>query len=398
MATADLALASVARPRAGRAATRTLRVLFMPAPAVGHVFPMVPLAWAFRAAGHEVICVTGGDGLGVSQAGIPVLDALPGRTTRDLYEQFCRDVPELFAPPDGDPVAVLNDRKASIVAAWDPYVDEHVAVAERVGADLVVYDPIFGVGPLVAAKLGIPAAALGFTICRYGPEVLREATAVTFERHGLEVPGAIPTIDLAPPSLVEPPPSRLRMRYVPYNGSIVLPDWILEPPTRPRVAVSFGSLEEAHGSGSLARLAAAADGVDAEFLNASAKPAWLSPAELPPNVRIVGWIPLNALLATCAASIHHGGSGSALTCCALGVPQMALPEGLPDAAAEAELLRVRGAALVLDGDALDAPALQELLADAELRRVAGELRAEIAALPAPAEVVAQLAELAKERP
>jgi UDP:flavonoid glycosyltransferase YjiC (YdhE family) len=373
-----------------------MRVLFLPAPAVGHVFPMVPLAWAFRAAGHEVICVTGGDGLAASQAGIPVLDALPGRTTRDLYEQFVRDLPDLFEPVQGDPVAVLNERKPRIVAAWDPIVDTHVALAERVRPDLVVYDPIFGVGPLAAARLGIPAVALGFTLCRYDPEMLRDLPAgVVFRRHGLEVPDGIPTIDLGPPSLVEGPPSALRMRYVPYNGGAVLPDWLLDPPRRPRVAVSFGSLEQAYGSGGLDRLAAAAGGVDAEFVIVSAEPGRLPPDELPPNVRIVGWIPLNALLPTCAAAMHHGGSGSALTGCALGIPQMAVADGVADPSplAEAELLRRRGAAILLRPEELDADALRSLLGDERLRRAAAELRAEIAALPSPAELVPRLVAL-----
>jgi UDP:flavonoid glycosyltransferase YjiC (YdhE family) len=367
----------------------------MPAPAVGHVFPMVPLAWAFRAAGHDVLCVTGGDGLRVSQAGIPALDSLPGRTTRDLYEQFVRDLPDLFEPARGNPVAALNERKPRIVAAWDPYVDAHVAIAERVAPDLVVYDPIFGVGALVAAKLQIPAVALGFTICRYGPELLRELpAAVAFRRHRVDVPKLIQTIDLAPPSLAEGPPSTLRMRYVPYNGGAVLPEWVLAPPRRPRVAVSFGSLAEAHGSGSLARLAAAAGDVEAEFVIASGDPTRVARGELPPNVRIVGWVPLNALLPTCAAAIHHAGSGSALTCCALGIPQLALPEGLTDASAEAELLRVRGAALVLDGDELGPEALRELLGNDDLRRAARELEEEIGALASPAELVSPLAALA----
>lgn len=371
-----------------------MRVLFMPAPAVGHVFPMVPLAWAFRAAGHEGFCVTAGDGLGVAEAGLAVVDALPGRTTRDLYEHFVANHPDLFVPPEGNPVVALGERKSRIVATWDPFVDAHVEAAERLAPDLVVYDPIFGVGPLVAAKLGIPAVALGFTICRYSPELLRELPAgIAFRRHGLEVPDGIPTIDLAPPSVAEPPASPLAMRYVPYNGGAVLPEWLFEPPQRPRVAVSFGSLEQAHGSGSLARLAAAADAVDAEFVIGSGDPDRVPASELPPNLRIVGWIPLNALLPTCAAAIHHGGSGSALTCCALGIPQLALPEGLTDASAEAELLRLRGAAIVLEGDELDASVLRELLADRDLRRVAAELREEIAELPSPAELVPRLAAL-----
>jgi len=368
-----------------------MRVLFMPAPAVGHSFPMVPLAWALRAAGHEVVCVTAGDGLGLAGAGLAVADALPSVTTQQMYEQFCRDLPDLFVPADGDPVAALNERKSRIVAAWDPYVDAHVDLAERLAPDFVVYDPILGVGALVAARHGIPAVSFNFTLCRYSPELLRELPAgIAFRRHGLEVPAGIETIDLAPPSVVESPGSSISMRYVPYNGGAVLPDWLLEPPQRPRVAVSFGSLEAAHGSGGLARLAAAAAGVDAEFVIATGDPDRVPASELPPNVRILGWMPLNALLQTCTAAVHHGGSGSALTCCALGIPQLALPEGLTDAAAEAELLRRRGAALVLEIDELDSAALHELLDDARLRRVAAELKAEIAALPSPAEIVPML--------
>jgi UDP:flavonoid glycosyltransferase YjiC (YdhE family) len=372
-----------------------VRVVFVAAPAVGHTFPMVPLAWAMRAAGHDVVFVTGGDGLAVSQAGLPAIDALPGRTTRDLYEQFVRDLPQLFTPVEGDPVTCLRARKPAIVAAWDPVVDSHLAMAERARPDLLMYDPIFGVGPLVAARLGVAAVALGFTICRYDPDLLRSPpAAVAFERHRLEVPDDIPTIDLAPPSLVEGPPSPLQLRYIPYNGGAVLPDWLLAPPPRERVAVSFGSLEQAHGSGSLKRLADAAADVDTEFVVAAAEPNPSERGELPPNVRFVGWVPLNALLPTCVAAIHHGGSGSALTCCALGVPQMVLPENIADASAEAELLRVRGVAMVLDNDELNSFTLRELLSDEKLRAASRDVQHEISNLPLPADLVPQLVEIA----
>ncbi|WP_309114588.1 hypothetical protein [Saccharothrix sp.] len=38
-----------------------MKVLFVSAPLVGHVFPMIPLAKALRAAGHEVVLATGAD-------------------------------------------------------------------------------------------------------------------------------------------------------------------------------------------------------------------------------------------------------------------------------------------------------------------------------------------------
>ena len=35
-----------------------MRALFLAAPGIGHAFPMVPLAWALRSAGHEVAVAT----------------------------------------------------------------------------------------------------------------------------------------------------------------------------------------------------------------------------------------------------------------------------------------------------------------------------------------------------
>ena len=368
-----------------------MRILFIAAPAIGHVFPMVPLAWAFRAAGHDVTFITAGDGVAIARAGLPVFDALPGRTTPDMLAGFVRDVPELFAPVRGRPIDEMNKRKPLAIAAWDPYVDAHVTLAERVRPEMVVYDPIFGgVGLLVAAMLEIPAVAHGLSIARYTPELLRDLpAAVAFRRYGLEVPEGIETIDVAPPSLAESPPSDLQMRYVPYNAGGVLPEWLLTIPERPRIAVTFGTLRKTRGFGYAERIVAAAPDVDAEFVVCLGDEEASVFGELPPNVRTTGWIPLNALLRTCSAAIHHGG-GTSLTCCALGIPQMTVPEGSPDLLAEAELLRARGAAHVVHAHELDSAAIGGLLTDDKLRSVAGEIQAEIAALPAPSDLVPRL--------
>ncbi|MFE9117175.1 glycosyltransferase [Streptomyces sp. NPDC007172] len=45
----------------------------------------------------------------------------------------------------------------------------------------------------------------------------------------------------------------------------------------------------------------------------------------PPNVRAVDFVPLNQLLPSCAAIIHHGGAGTFLTALAHGVPQVVVP-------------------------------------------------------------------------
>ncbi|MBM0278811.1 glycosyltransferase, partial [Micromonospora sp. STR1s_6] len=55
-----------------------MRVLIVSAPLVGHVFPLVPLALALRDADHDVLVATGGGGLAVADAGLPVHDVAPG--------------------------------------------------------------------------------------------------------------------------------------------------------------------------------------------------------------------------------------------------------------------------------------------------------------------------------
>jgi UDP:flavonoid glycosyltransferase YjiC (YdhE family) len=367
-----------------------MRVLFLPAPAIGHAFPLVPLAWAFQSAGHEAVFVTGGDGLTVANAGLPVLDALPGRTTGEMLVGFAEALPHLFAPLEGPPLETMNGRKPHIVAAWDPYVDAHVAVASRARPDLVVYDPIFAVGAVVAAVLGVPAVAHAVTITRYDADLVRELPgAVSLRRYGVDAPAVIRSVDLAPPSLAEGVAPDLLMGHVPYNGSGVLPDWLLDPPQRPRVAVTSGSTYGTRAFiGRAVRIAAADPEVEFVVTLGDGVPADV-PDDLPPNLRLTGWVPLNALLRTCDAAVHHGGDGTLLTCCALGVPQLVLPNA-PDEIVNAELLGARGAAHVLDEVDLDVDAVRELRSDEKLRRVAEELRAEITAMPSPARVVAQL--------
>jgi UDP:flavonoid glycosyltransferase YjiC (YdhE family) len=370
-----------------------MRVVVLPAPALAHAFAMVPLAWAFRAAGHDVAFVAGGDALAVANAGLPVLDALPGRTTPDMLLEFMRDLPELYEPLGEQPLRALSERKALHLAAWDRYVDPHVRLAEQLRPDLVVYDAIFGVGAIVSAKLRIPAIAQSIMLTRYSPDLLRDLPGATsLRRYGLTLPEGIPTVDIAPPSLVEGPPGEFAMRFVPYNGGSVLPDWLLAPPERPRIAVTFGSLDATRQLvRHVDRVTAVAAEVDAEFVVILGEQGASPPVDVPANVRITRWVPMNTLLGTCTGAVHHGGATS-LTCCAAGIPQLVLAG--PETAGEAELLRTRGVARVLSNveSQLDTPAIRTLLDDEELHRAAVEVRAEIDDLPTPSELVPRLLE------
>ncbi len=100
----------------------------------------------------------------------------------------------------------------------------------------------------------------------------------------------------------------------------------------------------------------------------------------PDNVRVAGWVPLNALLDHCEGIVHHGGSGSTFTSLALGVPQLVLPHGA-DQFGNAKMVRDAGIGLWAEGSTVDASHFTQLLEDKGLRANCERLQAENAARP-----------------
>ena len=68
-----------------------MRILLTVAPGAGHLFPLVPLAWALRALGHEIVLATAGQGT--------VLGPGAGLTTVDVAPDV--DMSELIAATSG---------------------------------------------------------------------------------------------------------------------------------------------------------------------------------------------------------------------------------------------------------------------------------------------------------
>lgn len=362
----------------------------MPAPARGHLFPMVPLTWALRDAGHQVVVIGAADAVsGASEAGLLVVNAMDEVASSELNDQFFHQAPELFrVEPDRDPLEVLAERKPLVVRAWDAMANSHISAAEKVRPDFIVYDPIFGVGAAAAAKLKVPAVAHAVSLADYSPELLRGLEM--FARHGLAGPQEVPTILPGPTSLMERVrPSSVPVQFVPYSGDQEVPIWVFEPAARPRILVTFGTLGRAGDSRYLDPiLEVARQRRDLEFVMTMVEGNSALPESLPENFRACGWLPLNAVLPSCQGVIHHGGLTS-LTCAAQGIPQMVVAHGGPDMMAEAELLRRRGAAIVVNGE-LSAAHVEGLLTDEALRQTGHELCEENASQPRPSTVVAEL--------
>ncbi|MEU1185461.1 nucleotide disphospho-sugar-binding domain-containing protein [Streptomyces sp. NPDC005820] len=374
------------------------------------MLPLVPLAHAALAAGHEVLVVAGDPALRVANhAGLQTVAADPEAAAP--YEELVRratEAPMAEERPSEELVAYVASVFGEVGARM---VDHLVGTAKAWGADALVY-PANHVGGLLAARaVGIPAILHGIGTPRatFGP-ALGYAAPVA-ERLGVKgLVEADVSVDLCPPSLVPPHPRAvvphtLPMRYTPYNGGTELPAWLLEPAGRPRVAVTLGSLSAVYGDGALLReivLGTADLGIELVVTTGGAQLPALDSLPLE-HVRLEDWVPLNALLATCAGIVHHGGMGTTYAAFDAAVPQLVIPLTGPESAANGRVAEARGA-----GTVLGAPGSQPVTAAAVGRAVGGLLRdpafakasrevsLEMREMPAPSSVIGRLTALIGE--
>ncbi|MFY0575742.1 hypothetical protein ACN28S_16520 [Cystobacter fuscus] len=76
-----------------------MRVLFCSSPLLGYFLPLVPWAWALRAAGHEVRVATAGEGLeACGRAGLHAFDAAPGVDVDEVFQRTI-EANQRLAPP-----------------------------------------------------------------------------------------------------------------------------------------------------------------------------------------------------------------------------------------------------------------------------------------------------------
>jgi UDP:flavonoid glycosyltransferase YjiC (YdhE family) len=384
-----------------------MKVLVTASPGIGHMLPMVPISWALRSAGHEVLLAMAGTAAEhvpmLAASGLHVVETQP----------YPAIAPLLDADHDGTDMAAVQKmiREASRNIDWllgfgaqmfapasDIVADRVVAIADEWRPDLVLHSPLEGAGPLAAAKLGVPAVEQSYGLLSKESLFTQVAAAIAdaYGRHGVDGPPARhELLNVAPPGMGTAG-TGWPLRYVPFNGSGQLPDWLLRRPDRPRVTVTFGTvIPGLVGLGPLQWLADVAGDVDAEFVVTLDDSMAGHLGALPDNVRPVPFTPLNALLATSTAVVHHGGAGSTLTSLAMGVPQLIVPQGA-DAFVNARELAKRG--LGFEVDTLVAPVgaddLTRLLTDTSLAAAAAEVKTEIAAQPSPAATVSRLVELA----
>ncbi|TDP92984.1 nucleotide disphospho-sugar-binding domain-containing protein [Labedaea rhizosphaerae] len=372
-----------------------------------HFYCLVPLSWALRAAGHEVLVASHPSMTPViTGAG---LAAVPLGADVDFEEVFTGHVGKVgksAGPEAGDDAlepAITPD--GGVVRMADALLDDLVAFGRSFRPDLVVWEPFNLAAAVAAAALEVPGV-----LALWGPDhtstlrMDREAVLGPLAaRFGLtaddvSTTGAL-TLDPVPEPMQVPLTGPVQhLRYVPYNGTSVLPSWLHEPPRRPRVCITGGTVA---GPGlsdraELPDVVRAVAELDVEVVLAVVKAQRDALGPVPDNVRVSdGPLALRLVLPSCAALVQHGGAGTMLTALAHGVPQLILPE-VGDEHFNAERLLAAGAGMSLENpDAASVrDAVATLIGAGPWRDAALLMRDRITAMPSPAEVVGVLAGLA----
>ncbi|MFY9806165.1 MAG: glycosyltransferase, partial [Pseudonocardiaceae bacterium] len=293
--------------------------------------------------------------------------------------------------------AVAREHAAQLFARVSEVM---LAGTERVARcwrpDVVLYGELQGAGAVVAARLGVPAVEHAIGLFGDGASIVAAMWPLLTDD---PVADPIAIIRIAPPSLgPEPAAGRWIMRPVPYNGGAVVPEALLDLPSRPRVLITMGTVVPRLGGVGLVR--DLVDAVLATAADAFAEPVEIlvalgsDPAELgtlPESVWAYRWLPLAAALPSCAVVIHHGGAGSTLSALVAGTPQVVVPQGADQFINAASVSR-RGCAVTADPPPAGIGEALRRALSGEFDRAAREVRNEIALLPSPTVIAARLTE------
>ncbi|MFC7809190.1 nucleotide disphospho-sugar-binding domain-containing protein [Streptomyces olivaceus] len=416
-----------------------MRILFTPVAATTTpLFHMVPLAWAFRAAGHDVRVAAQPElSRAIVEVGLPAVEVGHGYEIMDGVLRSRGGQRVIEAPADQwtdsglagaaeEPPADYDDKHADLRdAAMAPLVEAAGRMApgllrftEYWRPDLLVTDSMVFAAPLVSALRGVPLVRQ-----TWGPDVMRMVSQPLqgraadgdvraewptglpglYDHYGVEVRNDYPvgTVDPWPTSLQFPDLSgRLPMRFVPYNGAAVAPDWVLDRPGRPRVCVTWGTSTSALAGDEafvLPRVVEGLAGLDVEVVLAVGPDDRRKLGTLPGGVRVAENVPLHLFMETCDAIVHQGGTSTLLTAARHGLPQVMMPQ-TADNPFNAANFAGSGAGVTLDAAGADAgeigAAVTRVLTEPAWRVAAEKLREEMAEMPPPSAVVRSLEELA----
>lgn len=354
-----------------------MRIMITVFPSTAHLLPVVPYAWALQSAGHDVCVATPpGFATGVAVPDFPKDVNATGLTAVSCGEPAPMSIMDGAYPGYAELLPTREETDGYVKAleiddpadrsAWDvfyhfalltirnyhppeprPDIDALIEFARSWRPDLVLWDPWFPCGAVAAKVSGAAHARILLSsdytawghqrFARPGlvdgpPSLLAETMRPLADRHGVEVDDELLfghwTLDPCPAG-IRLPTTGIRtvpVRYVPFNGATVRPDWLRTKPERPRVALTLGVSTRMFFKGDwgrTAKLMEAIAGLDIEVVATLNENQLLDvPGDVPDNVRVVDYMPLEQLLPTCSATISHGAIGTFMAAVAKGVPQL----------------------------------------------------------------------------
>jgi UDP:flavonoid glycosyltransferase YjiC (YdhE family) len=379
-----------------------MRMLFTFAGGAGHAEPLVPIARAARAAGHEV-----------AFAGRPFVVA---RLVARGFAGF---------PDAGDPVgepteitplvefdAAREDRLLRRGFAWFHARRRATVIlelCEQWGPDVIVCDEV-DFGAMVAAeRAGVPHATV--VVIAAGalvrPEVVAAPLNLVRAEHGLppdpDVRMASRHLVLSPmpPSLRDPalplPDTAHSIRPGSLEPGDPAPAWLGELPAGPVVYFTLGTVFNMESGDLVGRVLSGLRDLPGTVVATLGK--HVDPGPQPPNVRIETHVPHAPLFPRCDAVVSHGGSGTVIDGLAAGLPQVVLPMGA-DQPLNAARVEALGAGIVLDPlvatPAEIGAAVRTVLEQPAYRDAAERVRREVLALPDAIHAVTLLERLSAE--
>jgi UDP:flavonoid glycosyltransferase YjiC (YdhE family) len=384
-----------------------MRVLLATPSLLGHVNPMVPLARAMVARGHDVLWAIPMDGVGhVERMGIRAVAAgSPGLTNlADARRRYS----ELASLPSHEVPDAMFGKVFGAVAAPSALADL-LPVALEWRPQLIVADAAEFAGHIVAAELGVPSVTKGFgpllperRVASAGDEV-----ASLWRSRGLEprpYGGSYDHLylDIYPPELQVGTDTHVGRRQLlrpvvedrPSDASSPLP-FPDGPTDAPLVYVTMGTVfNDPQPLQVVLDALRDFDGRVLATVGPDADPTVVGTQ--PANVRVERYVPQSLVLPQCRVVVSHAGSGTVLGALTLGLPQLCLPQGADQFLNAAAIASADAGIALLPAEATpDAvrDAVERLVDDSSFRDSARRLSASIAAMPSPDDVVTVLEQL-----
>ena len=412
LATHPLATTSFAgaRPCKDRRVTtrggRRLRVLCTSTGGAGHIHALAPLALALRDGGHHVHWAIAQDG-GNAVATMGFEWSAAGMTTSARRDAASADLPGIMQLP-------MADRRGPLFAAFfaraaGPVMQRDLApVFDRMRPDVVLREVAeLAAAPMAAAR-GIPLVTVAFSGVLPEParRLVLDDLRPLWHGEGLDDPA---WSDVYGQLYVHPFPASFGQR--PDFGAVRLiragagtssenpPDWLADLGANRQCVYVTSGTERASTTFPWCEVFAAVRDLDLDAV-ATIGPH-VDPTALgavPSHVRVERFVPQAALLGRVTAVISHGGAGTVLGAAAHGRPQLVIPL-FADQWDNGIAVHDAGSGILVDPDRRSVEdlktSLRTLLDGTSHRDAAARVADEIATMPTPSDLVAEIETLAR---